>query len=78
MLIMPTPLVTIAAVVVLGIGAQWLAWRTKFPSILLLLGFGSVSAAHHTIAIIEMTVSIEQTMPLGVTPMFSSRIQIAS
>lgn len=40
MLIMPTPLVTIAAVVVLGIGAQWLAWRTKFPSILLLLGFG--------------------------------------
>lgn len=30
----------IAAVVVLGIGAQWLAWRTKFPSILLLLGFG--------------------------------------
>ncbi|PAP78140.1 cation:proton antiporter [Rubrivirga marina] len=37
---MTTPLVTIAAVVVLGIGAQWLAWRTKFPSILLLLGFG--------------------------------------
>ncbi len=37
---MPSPLLTIAAVVVLGIGAQWLAWRTKFPSILLLLGFG--------------------------------------
>ncbi len=37
---MPTPLVTIAAVMVLGIGAQWLAWRTRFPSILLLLGFG--------------------------------------
>jgi len=37
---MPTPLVTIAAVVVLGIGAQWLAWRTRFPSILLLLGAG--------------------------------------
>ena len=37
---MPSPLVTIAAVVVLGIGAQWLAWRTRFPSILLLLGFG--------------------------------------
>ncbi|MGB3542605.1 cation:proton antiporter [Rubrivirga sp.] len=37
---MSSPLVTIAAVVVLGIGAQWLAWRTKFPSILLLLGFG--------------------------------------
>lgn len=37
---MPSPLVTIAAVVVLGIGAQWLAWRTRFPSILLLLGLG--------------------------------------
>ena len=37
---MPSPLLIIAAVVVLGIGAQWLAWRTKFPSILLLLGFG--------------------------------------
>ena len=37
---MPSPLLTIAAVVVLGIGAQWLAWRTRFPSILLLLGFG--------------------------------------
>ena len=36
----PSPLLVIAAVVVLGIGAQWLAWRTKFPSILLLLGFG--------------------------------------
>ncbi|WP_412060736.1 cation:proton antiporter [Rubrivirga sp. IMCC45206] len=37
---MPSPLVIIAAVVVLGIGAQWLAWRTRLPSILLLLGFG--------------------------------------
>ena len=36
----PSALLIIAAVVVLGIGAQWLAWRTKFPSILLLLGFG--------------------------------------
>ncbi len=37
---MPSPLVTIAAVVVLGIGAQWLAWRFRLPSILLLLVFG--------------------------------------
>ncbi|MDT7856476.1 sodium:proton antiporter [Rubrivirga sp. S365] len=37
---MSTPLVTIAAVVVLGIGAQWVAWRTRLPSILLLLGAG--------------------------------------
>ena len=37
---MPTPLLVIAAVVVLGIGAQWLAWRFRLPSILLLLVFG--------------------------------------
>ncbi|HIG75049.1 MAG TPA: sodium:proton exchanger, partial [Bacteroidetes bacterium] len=37
---MPSPLVVIAAVVVLGIGAQWLAWRFRLPSILLLLVFG--------------------------------------
>ncbi|MDT0631832.1 cation:proton antiporter [Rubrivirga litoralis] len=37
---MSTPLVTIAAVVVLGIGAQWVAWRTRLPSILLLLAAG--------------------------------------
>lgn len=30
----------IASVFVLGIGAQWLAWRLRFPSILLLLAFG--------------------------------------
>lgn len=33
-------LIAIAAVVVLGIGAQWLAWRFRLPSILLLLVFG--------------------------------------
>ncbi len=30
----------LAAIVVLGVGAQWLAWRFKVPSILLLLVFG--------------------------------------
>ena len=30
----------LAIIVVLGIGAQWLAWRLKLPSILLLLFFG--------------------------------------
>ena len=30
----------IAGVFVLGIGAQWIGWRTKFPAILLLLVFG--------------------------------------
>ena len=34
------PLLVIAAVFVLGIGAQWLAWRLRVPSILLLLAFG--------------------------------------
>lgn len=31
------PLVALAAVLVVGVGAQWLAWRIKVPSILLLL-----------------------------------------
>jgi len=33
-------LVQLAAVAVFGIGAQWLAWRVRLPSILLLLLFG--------------------------------------
>jgi NhaP-type Na+/H+ or K+/H+ antiporter len=33
-------LVELAGVLVLGIGAQWLAWRLRLPSILLLLAFG--------------------------------------
>jgi NhaP-type Na+/H+ or K+/H+ antiporter len=33
----------LAAVVILGIGAQWLAWRLHFPSIVLLLCFGFVA-----------------------------------
>ncbi|HCT55196.1 MAG TPA: hypothetical protein DF712_22335, partial [Balneola sp.] len=32
--------VGLASVLALGISAQWLAWRTKLPAILLLLGFG--------------------------------------
>lgn len=44
-----TPLTYFAAVLALGILAQWLAWRFKFPSILLLLGFGfALSAATGT------------------------------
>lgn len=35
-----TPLVYLALVLALGILAQWLAWRLKLPSILILLGFG--------------------------------------
>ena len=33
-------LLELAAILVLGVGAQWLAWRLRLPSILLLLGFG--------------------------------------
>ncbi|MFT4768425.1 MAG: NhaP-type Na+/H+ or K+/H+ antiporter, partial [Glaciecola sp.] len=33
-------LYTMAAVLVLGVGAQWLAWRLKLPSILPLLALG--------------------------------------
>lgn len=40
-----TPLTYFAAVLTLGILAQWLAWRFKFPSILLLLGFGFAFSA---------------------------------
>lgn len=36
-------LVGLAGVLSLGISAQWLAWRTKLPAILLLLGFGIVA-----------------------------------
>ncbi len=36
-------LIAIAAVVVLGVGAQWLAWRFRLPSILLLLVCGFVA-----------------------------------
>jgi len=35
--------VGLASVLALGISAQWLAWRTKLPAILLLLGFGIIA-----------------------------------
>ncbi len=36
-------LIGLAGIVVLGISAQWLAWRLRLPSILLLLIFGFVA-----------------------------------
>mgnify|MGYP003665867966 FL=1 len=33
----------LASILALGISAQWLAWKTKLPAILLLLGFGIVA-----------------------------------
>ena len=40
---MESPLVYLTAVFVLGITAQWLAWRLKLPAILLLLAFGMLA-----------------------------------
>jgi len=36
-------LISLGSIVVLGIAAQWLAWRLKFPSIILLLCFGLIA-----------------------------------
>tara|TARA_R110000868_G_scaffold368227_1_gene631212 strand:+ start:46005 stop:47840 length:1836 start_codon:yes stop_codon:yes gene_type:complete len=36
-------LVGLASVIALGISAQWLAWRTKLPAILMLLAFGIIA-----------------------------------
>ena len=36
-------LVGLAGIAVLGVGAQWLAWRLRVPSILLLLAVGFVA-----------------------------------
>ena len=36
-------LITLSSIIILGIGAQWLAWRLKLPSILLLLIFGFIA-----------------------------------
>ncbi len=36
-------LIGLTSVLALGISAQWIAWRTKFPAILVLLGVGIVS-----------------------------------
>jgi len=38
-----TLLTALAAVLVLGTSAQWLAWRLRFPSILMMLGFGIIA-----------------------------------
>lgn len=35
-----SPLVYLTLILVLGVAAQWIAWKFKLPSILLLLGFG--------------------------------------
>lgn len=36
-------LIGLASIVILGVGAQWLAWRLRLPSILLLLLFGFIA-----------------------------------
>ena len=44
-----TTLVTVATVVVLAIGAQWVAWRVRIPAILLLLTIGFVAGPVSTL-----------------------------
>ena len=34
------PVVQLAAIGVLGVGAQWIAWRLRIPAIVLMLGIG--------------------------------------
>ena len=36
-------LIEFASIIILGIAAQWIAWRVKFPSILFLLIFGFIA-----------------------------------
>ena len=36
-------LLGLAAIIVLGVAAQWLAWRLKLPAILVLLAFGLIA-----------------------------------
>lgn len=40
---MHTELISLGSIIILGIAAQWLAWRLKFPSIILLLTFGLIA-----------------------------------
>lgn len=40
---MHTELISLGSIIILGIAAQWLAWRLKFPSIILLLLFGLIA-----------------------------------
>ena len=53
--------VALAAVFVLGIGAQWLAWRTRLPSILLLLLFGFLAGPVFGIIPTDELLEKEQT-----------------
>ena len=36
-------LIHLASILVLGVSAQWLAWRLRLPALLLLLAFGLIA-----------------------------------
>lgn len=40
---MHSELISLGSIIILGIAAQWIAWRLKFPSIILLLVFGLIA-----------------------------------
>ena len=62
-----TPLTYLALVLALGIIAQWLAWRLKIPSILLLLAFGFGLAALTNVTIDDY---MEQDTLLAIVGIF--------
>ena len=59
-------MIYLICVPVLGISAQWLAWRLRLPSILLLLGFGILLGQAITPAdVIENLPRIEDSLSQG-------------
>lgn len=44
-------MIALSLTIILGIAAQWIAWRLRFPAILLLLGFGLLAGVGSEIAI---------------------------
>ncbi|MFA5668260.1 MAG: cation:proton antiporter [Balneolaceae bacterium] len=63
-------LIGLTSVLVLGISAQWIAWRTKFPAILVLLGVGILSGP------ITGLISPDELMGNLLTPFVSISVAI--
>ena len=55
------PVIALAAVFILGVAAQWLAWKTKLPSILLLLLFGFLAGPVFGLIPTDRLLAKEQT-----------------
>jgi len=57
-------LVRLAAVIVLGVGAQWIAWRLRLPSILLLLLVGLAAGPGYELLPVDAMFGRELVSPL--------------